>query len=117
MGTLSGSPCQSTDGSRASAETFRRIACDCGLLAVSGAGGSQLNIGRRSHQIPPAIRRALFLRDRGCRFPGCTNTRFLHGHHLRHWLHRGETSLGTLSRRQPAGFAGGAPSRGGLGTR
>ena len=84
------------DGTRVSAETFRRIACDCGLVAVSGSGGSQLNIGRRTRQIPPAIRRALFLRDRGCRFPGCTNTRFLHGHHLRHWLHGGETSLGNL---------------------
>ena len=84
------------DGSRVSAETFRRIACDCGLVAVSGSGGSQLNIGRRTRQIPPAIRRALSLRDRGCRFPGCTNTRFLHGHHLRHWLHGGETSLGNL---------------------
>jgi hypothetical protein len=84
------------DGSRVSAETFRRIACDGGLVAVSGNGGSQLNIGRRSRQIPPAIRRALSLRDRGCRFPGCTNTRFLHGHHLRHWLHGGETSLGNL---------------------
>ena len=81
-----------------SAETFRRIACDCGLVAVSGDAGSahQLSIGRRSRQIPPAIRRALSLRDRGCRFPGCTNTRFLHGHHLRHWLHGGETSLGNL---------------------
>jgi Domain of unknown function (DUF222) len=86
------------DGSRVSAETFRRIACDCGLVAVSGnaANTQQLNIGRRSRQIPPAIRRALSLRDRGCRFPGCTNTRFLHGHHLRHWLHGGETSLGNL---------------------
>jgi hypothetical protein len=86
------------DGTRVSAETFRRIACDCGLVAVSGDAGSahQLNIGRRSRQIPPAIRRALSLRDRGCRFPGCTNTRFLHGHHLRHWLHGGQTSLMNL---------------------
>jgi hypothetical protein len=85
------------DGTRVSAETFRRIACDCGLVAVSGnATSTQLNIGRRSRQIPPAIRRALLLRDRGCRFPGCTNTRFLHGHHLRHWLHGGETSLTNL---------------------
>jgi hypothetical protein len=86
------------DGTRVSAEAFRRIACDCGLVAVSGDAGSahQLNIGRRSRQIPPAIRRALSLRDRGCRFPSCTNTRFLHGHHLRHWLHGGETSLGNL---------------------
>ena len=85
------------DGSRVSAETFRRIACDCGLVAVSGdATNSQLSIGRRSRQIPPAISRALSLRDRGCRFPGCSNTRFLHGHHLRHWLHGGETSLTNL---------------------
>ena len=41
-------------------------------------------------------RRALVLRDRGCCFPGCTHTRFLHGHHWRHWLHGGETSLANL---------------------
>jgi hypothetical protein len=29
-------------------------------------------------------------------FPGCTHTRFLHGHHWRHWLHGGETSLANL---------------------
>jgi hypothetical protein len=33
------------------------------------------------------------LRDRGCAFPGCTRTRFLHAHHVQHWLHGGETSL------------------------
>ena len=56
-GTLSASL---DNGTRVSAETFRRIACDCGLVAVSGDAGSdhQLNIGRRSRQIPPAIRRA-----------------------------------------------------------
>jgi len=46
-----------------------------------------LNIGRRARSIPPAIRRALTLRDRGCCFPGCTHTLFLHGHHIQHWLH------------------------------
>ena len=28
--------------------------------------------------------------------PGCTHTRFLDGHHWRHWLHGGETSLAKL---------------------
>ena len=84
------------DGTRVSAETFRRIACDCGVVAATG-DGAQLNIGRRARSIPPAIRRALALRDRGCRFPGCTHTRFLHGHHIQHWLAGGETSVNNLA--------------------
>jgi hypothetical protein len=83
------------DGSRVSAETFRRVACDCGLVAVHHDGQS-LDIGRRSRSIPPAIRRALRLRDRGCAFPGCTHTRFVHAHHVEHWLHGGSTSLENL---------------------
>ena len=80
------------DGTRVSAETFRRVACDCGLLAAGG-DGQPLNIGRRSRSIPPALRRALKLRDSGCAFPGCTHRSFLHAHHVVHWLHGGETSL------------------------
>jgi hypothetical protein len=83
------------DGTGVSAETLRRVACDCGLVALSGAGES-LNIGRRTRSIPPAIRRVLQLRDGGCAFPGCTHDRFLHGHHVRHWLHGGETSTNNL---------------------
>jgi len=71
------------------------VACDCGLVAVNSAGAS-LNIGRRTRSIPPAIRRVLQLRDRGCVFPGCTHDRFLHGHHVKHWLHGGETSADNL---------------------
>jgi hypothetical protein len=83
------------DGSRVSAETLRRVACDCGLLAVSH-DGEGLNIGRRARSVPPAIRRALMLRDHGCAFPGCSHTRFLHAHHIEHWLHGGSTSLENL---------------------
>jgi hypothetical protein len=83
------------DGTRVSAETLRRVACDCGLVAIGG-DGEALNIGRRARSIPPAIRRALMLRDRGCAFPGCTHTAFLHGHHIEHWLHGGETSMDNL---------------------
>jgi hypothetical protein len=81
------------DGSRLSAETLRKVACDCGLVAALGGGP---DVGRRTRSIPPALRRALMARDRGCVFPGCTHTRFLHGHHIRHWLHGGETSLGNI---------------------
>jgi hypothetical protein len=42
------------------------------------------------------MRRALRARDKGCRFPGCTNTRFVDGHHIKHWADGGETSLDNL---------------------
>ena len=92
-GTLAGTL---EDGTHISAETLRRVACDCGLVAA-GSDGENLTIGRRARTIPPAIRRALMLRDHGCAFPGCTHTRFLHGHHIRHWLHGGETSVENLT--------------------
>ena len=83
------------DGARVSAESLRRVACDCGIVATASQG-ADLNIGRRTRTIPPAIRRVLMLRDHGCAFPGCTHHRFLHGHHIQHWLHGGETSVGNL---------------------
>ena len=55
-----------------------------------------LDIGRRTRSIPPAIRRALTVRDEGCRFPGCSNTRYVDAHHIKHWADGGETKLENL---------------------
>jgi len=85
------------DGTRVSAETFRRVSCDSALVGVAtGDNGMPLDVGRRTRAIPPAIRRALLVRDGGCRWPGCTNRRFVHGHHIRHWAHGGATRLDNL---------------------
>ena len=35
-------------------------------------------------------------RDGGCRFPGCTATRFVDAHHIVHWADGGETKLENL---------------------
>ena len=79
------------------AETARRLCCDAGIVpVVDGPNGEPLSVGRRTRSIPPAVRRALSSRDRGCRFPGCTATHRLHGHHVRHWADGGETSLDNL---------------------
>jgi hypothetical protein len=59
--------------------------------------GRLLEIGARTRTIPPALRRALYHRDRGCRFPGC-GVRFGQGHHTRHWAHGGPTTLSNLAR-------------------
>ena len=80
-----------------SAATARRLACDASLVPVlEDGGGKVLNVGRKTRTIPPALRRALRLRDQGCRFPGCTQTRYVDAHHVRHWCDGGETSLDNL---------------------
>jgi hypothetical protein len=84
------------DGTHISAEAFRRVTCDSGMVAVSDTGQG-MTVGRRTRSIPTAMRRALMLRDHGCRFPGCTHKQFLHGHHIQHWLHGGETSVDNLA--------------------
>jgi hypothetical protein len=84
------------DGTRVCADTSRRLACDAGLVAIGHApDGAVLDVGRRTRTIPPAIRRALEARDRGCRFPGC-GSRFCDAHHVRHWSEGGETRFDNL---------------------
>ncbi len=94
--------CEIEEATSLPAETIRRLACDCSVVAViENERGEPLNVGRKTRSIPPALRRALNARDRGCRFPGCTHTRYVDAHHVRHWAHGGETracNLVTLCR-------------------
>ena len=85
------------NGRSVAVETARRLGCDGALVGVvEGAQGEPLAVGRRTRAVPPAIRRALRVRDGGCRFPGCDRTRFTHAHHIKHWADGGETALGNL---------------------
>jgi hypothetical protein len=85
------------EGPGLAAATVRRLCCDGGLVThVTDAAGATIDVGRKTRAIPPAIRRALRHRDRCCRFPGCTRSRWLDGHHLIHWADGGETSLDNL---------------------
>ncbi len=84
------------DGTRVSAETSRRLCCDAAVVKVTrGPDGSVLDVGRKTRTIPPAIRRALEVRDGGCRFPGC-GLRFADGHHIIPWSLGGPTCLSNL---------------------
>jgi hypothetical protein len=89
--------CELEDGPSLAVETVRRLACDASIVSVvENEQGEPLNIGRKTRSVPPAIRRALNARDRGCRFPGCSNTRYVDAHHIQHWAHGGETKLSNL---------------------
>src|SRR5437867_513043 len=85
------------DGAHVSAETSRRLACDASRVVMRHApDGQVVEVGARTRTIPPALRRVLHHRDRGCRFPGC-GLPFGQGHHIRHWAHGGPTTLSNLA--------------------
>ena len=79
-------------------EVARRLACDASIRRVVMAGRSEpLDVGRRTHVVPPAMRRAVVVRDRHCRFPGCDRPHtWSDAHHVRHWADGGETAVRNL---------------------
>jgi hypothetical protein len=78
--------------------TALRLACDCRLQAVlEDRADHALGIGRTSPVVPRWLARQLLKRDRGCTFPGCGATAFLHAHHIVHWLRGGPTELDNLT--------------------
>ena len=84
-------------GGAVAVETARRLGCDGTLIVVvEGEKGEPLAVGRRTRAVPPAIRRALRVRDGGCRFPGCDRSRYVQAHHIRHWANGGVTRLDNL---------------------
>jgi len=92
-----GAESECEDCGNVSAETSRRMACDASVVHWhEGKDGEPLSIGRKSRSIPPAIRRAIKRRDGGCRFPGCTCSKFVDAHHIQHWADGGETSMANL---------------------
>ena len=84
------------DGTALARATTDRLLCDAAVVeVVEDTRGNVLDVGRRRRTIPTALRRALRLRDRGCRFPGCTN-RHVDGHHVVPWARGGATTLANL---------------------
>ena len=49
------------------------MACDASIIpAVLGTKSELLDLGRTSRLVTPKLLQALYLRDRGCTFPGCS---------------------------------------------
>ena len=85
------------DSDVVASSTVRRLCCDAGVVVAHvDAQGAPLSVGRKTRTIPAAIKRALSLRDRTCRFPGCTHSHYVDGHHIEHWANGGETALSNL---------------------
>ena len=81
-----------------SAATVERLACDCSVTRILlGADSMVIDVGREKRVISPAQRKALNVRDKGCRWPGCDRTAtWADGHHLKHWIRGGGGDLPNL---------------------
>jgi GNAT superfamily N-acetyltransferase len=75
-----------------------RMLCDRTLSrVVTGPDGLPLDVGRSRRTVPPQTRRALAVRDGGCRYPGCTRPPgWCDAHHVIHWNDGGVTDLVNL---------------------
>jgi hypothetical protein len=85
------------DGTPLPLHIARMLACDCSRVDVEvGESGEILDVGRARRTIPSAISRALWLRDGGCRAPGCGRRQHLHAHHIEAWADGGKTAASNL---------------------
>jgi hypothetical protein len=85
------------DGTPVPLHVARMLACDCSRVDVEvGQSGEILDVGRARRTIPSAIGRALWMRDGGCRAPGCGRRHHLHAHHVDAWANGGKTAVSNL---------------------
>ena len=77
---------------------LERLACDCNVTRVLlDADSMVIDVGRSERLVKGARRRALNLRDRHCRWPGCDRpASWSQGHHLKHWIDGGSSDLDNL---------------------
>lgn len=76
-------------------QAAKRLGCDAAVARlVFGPDGVPLDLGRSQRLFSPAQRRALAVRDGGCRFPRCPRPpRFTDAHHIVPWSQGGASDL------------------------
>ncbi|MEO6412635.1 MAG: DUF222 domain-containing protein [Pedococcus sp.] len=72
-----------------------RFSCDGTVTPLWETEGRPISVGRDQRILPARTRRLIEDRDRGCRIPGCSTTRFVEIHHLDHWADGGATDFDT----------------------
>jgi len=81
-------------GGQVCGATVLRLLCEASAQVwLRDRDGRTLDLGRTARDASRKQRRALRLRDGGCRFPGCTRQTHLIPHHVRWWSCGGATDL------------------------
>src|SRR6266851_1730092 len=80
-----------------STRTLERVACDAGISRVLLADSMVIDVGRATRVNSAPRRRALRVRDKGCRWPGCDRqVGWSHPHHILAWAKDGPSNLPNL---------------------
>jgi Domain of unknown function (DUF222) len=80
-----------------SSRTLERFACDCTMARVLLADSQVIDVGRATRVVSGPARRALKVRDKGCRFPGCDRPiSWTSPHHIEFWGRGGPTNVPDL---------------------
>jgi len=80
-----------------STRTAERLACDCTISRVVLADSMVIDVGRATRAVSAPTMRALRVRDKGCRFPGCDRQVNWSGpHHIVFWARGGHGKLPNL---------------------
>ena len=74
-----------------SSHTARRLTCDAGIVPLVYRGDGQVESEGMTRSIPRQMRRSVLARDDGCRWPACTQRRFVEVHHVVFWSRGGRT--------------------------
>jgi hypothetical protein len=84
-------------GMTIAAETARRLACEARIQVVAhDDGGRVVAASKMSRTVGSRLRRELMARDEGCVIDGCSNSRWLHTHHVQHFAHGGPTTADNM---------------------
>jgi hypothetical protein len=84
-----------SSGTVISGDAARRLAEDANITRVITKGRSEpLDVGRSTRSVPPAIAKAVIVRDRHCKYDGCTAPPWACDmHHRQAWASGGPTSV------------------------
>lgn len=86
-------PASFADGTPIPGPLLEYLSCNPTLTRIiQEPAGAVLDVGRAHRFFTPTQRTALWARDRGCRFPGCTAP-WTHAHHITAWQQGGPTNL------------------------
>jgi hypothetical protein len=78
-------------------KTLERLTCDCTISRILLQDSAVIDVGRATRIVSEPTRRALQVRDRHCRWPGCDRPiGWTSPHHVIYWARGGPSRLGNL---------------------